>query len=359
MSIRLRRGDAAVLAAALLGLLFVLGVLLRRIEGVDAHAIDALDPPPVGTETVLAPIAAEQPPEPTPPPATVTPPPPPPTPALRALGAVATPVVAPPTATVVPTAQPSPTRAFARTGPGQGVPILMYHYIRVNPVASDTIGYGLSITPPLFAAHMAFLADRGFRAITMRELEPYVGTGKVPDEKSVVVTLDDGYRDAYTEAWPVLKRHGFAATIYMVSGLVENSRYLTARQLRELNAAGIEIGGHSASHADLTALGAARLRAEVADSRAALERILGGPVTSFCYPAGKNSPAVLEAVRAAGYTSATTVQPGIFRGREERLAIPRVRVYGGMGLSALARAIGEPPPDPATWRGFLTDVPNR
>jgi hypothetical protein len=88
-----------------------------------------------------------------------------------------------------------------------------------------------------------------------------------------------------------------------------------------------------------------------------LERILGGPVTSFCYPSGRNNAAVRAAVKAAGYASAVTVEPGLFRGREDRFAIPRVRVYGGMGLASLARAIGEPAPDPVTWRASLADAP--
>jgi hypothetical protein len=80
-------------------------------------------------------------------------------------------------------------------------------------------------------------------------------------------------------------------------------------------------------------------------------------VTSFCYPSGRNTPAVRAAVRAAGYRSAVTVDPGLFRGREDRFALPRVRVFGGMGIASLARAIGEPAPDPARWRTFLNDAP--
>jgi len=259
---------------------------------------------------------------------------------------------------VSPTPLPAaPARRPARAAPGAGVPILMYHYVRVNPDPADTIGYGLSIPPLLFAAHMDFLLERGYRVISLRGLGELIGSGRVPDEKTAVVTLDDGYRDAYTEAFPLLREHGFGATIFMITDLIDNQRYLTAGQLKELSAAGIEIGSHSATHSDLPSLNPPRLRREIVDSRAALERILGGPVTSFCYPSGRNNAAVRAAVRAAGYGSAVTVEPGLFRGREDRFAIPRVRVYGGMGVASLARAIGEPAPDPTTWRAFLGDVP--
>jgi peptidoglycan/xylan/chitin deacetylase (PgdA/CDA1 family) len=191
----------------------------------------------------------------------------------------------------------------------------------------------------------------------MRDLNQYVGTGRLPTEKWVVLTFDDGYRDAYAEAWPVLKRYGFGATIYAISDLIDSPRYLTKEQLRELAAAGIEIGSHSATHPELPALNAAKLRHEVADSRTTLERIVGGPVLSFCYPSGHHTAVVRQAVQAAGYQSAVTVEPGLFRGREERFQIPRVRVYGGMGLSSLARALGEPRPDSKRWPGQLDDRP--
>jgi peptidoglycan/xylan/chitin deacetylase (PgdA/CDA1 family) len=135
---------------------------------------------------------------------------------------------------------------------------------------------------------MDFLAERGYRVVAMRRLEELLGSGRVPDEKTVVVTLDDGYRDAYTEAFPVLRTRGFGATIFVITDLIDNPRYLSVAQLRELSASGFEIGSHSASHSDLPSLNPQRLRREVVDSRSTLERILGGPVTSFCYPSGQH-----------------------------------------------------------------------
>jgi peptidoglycan/xylan/chitin deacetylase (PgdA/CDA1 family) len=353
--LKLGRETAPAIAVATLGLLLVLAALVAHADGGtwlaragaaaargEAELVEeTIDPSPV----VDTPIP------------TTTQPPPTPT-ALGLIRAVEAPTIVP-TATAAPsttpTLAPSPTPAAARAKPGAGVPILMYHYIRVNPDPADQIGFGLSVPPAAFAAHMGFLAEREYRVVAMRELEAYLGTGRVPDEKTVVLTLDDGYRDAYTEAWPVLRRHGFRGTIYVISDLVDNHRYLTVGQLQELHRAGMEIGSHSVSHADLAAVGPDRLRREVFESKAALERLLGGPVTSFCYPAGRSSPAARAAVASAGYRSALTVEPGIFRGREDRLAIPRVRVHGGMGLTALARALGESPPDPVTWAGQLAD----
>jgi peptidoglycan/xylan/chitin deacetylase (PgdA/CDA1 family) len=373
--IRPGRDSAAVVAAAVVGFLLVLsGLYVRFDDGTASTGVrvaratdfEEADPGPV-VEAPEREAAASAPADP-PPAAPTEPASPSPTAtaatARLAAVSIAIEAAASPTATAaVPTASPTDAslagapRPAARAAPGAPVPILMYHYIRVNPDPTDTIGYGLSVPPPLFAAQMDFLLERGYRVVPMRRLEALLDSGHVPDEKTVVLTLDDGYRDAYTEAFPVLSSHGFGATMFVITDLIDNPRYLSVAQLKELSAAGIEIGSHSATHSDLPSLSPQRLRREVGDSRAALERILGGPVTSFCYPSGRNNAAVRAAVKEAGYASAVTVEPGLLRGREDRFAIPRVRVYGGMGIASLARAIGEPAPDPARWRTFLYDAP--
>lgn len=342
------------LAAALVGALGAILVFVAVLGPVAAPApIAAAAPPTEASPAVIDP-----------PPATAAPDPPTPLPTQPPPAPTATAAI--PTATAVPaatqapspTVAASPTRQVApRTAPG--VPILMYHYVRVNPDPKDEIGFGLSVNPDQFAAHMQFLAERGYKVVPMRELNEYVGTGKLPAEKWAVLTFDDGYRDAYTDAWPVLKKLGFGATIFMITDLIDNPRYLTQAQLKELNAAGVEIGSHSASHPELPQLNAAHLRHEVFDSRDALTRLLGGPIASFCYPSGHNSAAVRQAVQAAGYASAVTVDPGLFKGKEDRFQIPRVRVYGGMGLGSFARALGEPLPDRAAYGAVVDDRPYR
>ena len=265
------------------------------------------------------------------------------------------------TATAATTATPAktatPVRVYAPRPAANGVPILMYHYIRVNPDSRDKIGYGLSITPDLFRAHVAFLNERGFHAITMRELAAMLDAKILPPEKSIVLTFDDGYRDAYTEAWPVLKEFGFSATLYVVTDFIELGPYLTRPQIKELHAGGIEIGSHSLAHPNLPALSSQRLTREVVESRGILQELIGAPVISFCYPSGKYNDLVERTVRTAGYTTATTVEHGIIRGKENRMSMPRVRMYGGMGLNSFANLIGEPAPDAAKWRTFLFDRP--
>jgi peptidoglycan/xylan/chitin deacetylase (PgdA/CDA1 family) len=236
------------------------------------------------------------------------------------------------------------------------VPILMYHYIRVNPDPGDRLGFNLSVTPADFARQMDWLAANGYHPIDFDDLRGYLlGRGGLP-ERPVVLTFDDGYRDLYTTAYPVLRAHGFKAVSYVVSGFLGSPRNVTTEQVLEMDANGIQIGAHTVSHADLTALSGANLWHEVFDSKAVLEALLGHAVLDFCYPSGRVNDAVLGAVQAAGYQTATTTQPGVLHSAADRFLWTRVRVSGGEPLEQLVADLGSPepaelvtaPPPPAT-----------
>ncbi|MHB1005278.1 MAG: polysaccharide deacetylase family protein [Chloroflexota bacterium] len=251
-----------------------------------------------------------------------------------------------PTPTLTPTPRPLPTAPPAKPSSATSrravgtVPVLMYHYIRVNPDPTDKIGFGLSVTPLDFAAQMAFLAKRGYHTVSLDQL----GTPEAADGKAVVITFDDGYADAYDQAFPVLRQNGFKATFYLITGLVGRPRYLTWDQARALAAAGQVIGSHTVDHPDLRTLGASDVAAQLKNSRAQLEREVGRPVLDFSYPSGKYNDAVEAAVVAAGYKTAVTVRPGFATAGDDRLALARVRISGGMTLADFAAAIGEAAP---------------
>jgi peptidoglycan/xylan/chitin deacetylase (PgdA/CDA1 family) len=224
------------------------------------------------------------------------------------------------------------------------VPILMYHYIRVNPDPNDRLGFNLSVTPDDFARQMDWLAANGYHPIDFDDLRGYLlGQGGLPD-RPLILTFDDGYRDLYTAAYPVLRAHGFKAVSYVVSGFVNSPSNVTAEQVLEMDANGIQIGAHTVSHADLTRLDGANLWREVADSRAALEGLLGHPVLDFCYPSGRVNDAVVRAVQAAGFQTATTTQPGLLHTAADRYLWTRVRVDGGESLEQLVADLGQPEP---------------
>jgi peptidoglycan/xylan/chitin deacetylase (PgdA/CDA1 family) len=220
------------------------------------------------------------------------------------------------------------------------VPILMYHYVRVNPDPRDRLGYDLSVTPADFQQQMDWLAANGYHPVDFGDLRGYLlGHGTLP-ARPVVITFDDGYRDLYTEAYPVLRAHSFKAVAYIVSGFLDSPANVTREQVEEMDVHGIQIGSHTVSHADLTKLPAGDVRRQLEDSKAALEALLGHPVVDFCYPGGANNQAVQQAVQAAGYQSATTTAPGTSHSAADRYAWSRVRVSGGEPLSQFASQLG-------------------
>jgi peptidoglycan/xylan/chitin deacetylase (PgdA/CDA1 family) len=228
------------------------------------------------------------------------------------------------------------------TPPGRNaatVPILMYHYVRVNPDGRDRMGFALSVTPTDFAAQMDWLAGSGYHTITTEDLHAYLsGTRGLPS-KPVILTFDDGYADFYTTALPILRSHGFSADAYIVSGFVGRPGYMTAAQIREADRSGIEIGAHTVNHADLVRTSISGVRSEVGDSKRLLETLLGHPVLSFCYPSGKFNAAVASEVAAAGFHSATTTRFGYWHSLADRYTWTRVRVNGGERLDQFAAEI--------------------
>lgn len=178
------------------------------------------------------------------------------------------------------------------------------------------------------------LSRRGYRGVALRDLlGAPPGTGR-----RAVLTFDDGYRGVAERAMPHLASRGFSATVFVVAGRIggvndwdgetPGEPLLSADEIRALHAAGIEIGSHGATHRALTRLDDEGLVREIAGSREALERLVGAPVASFCYPYGDFDDRVVEAVRKAGYRAATVIRGGISSDLSDPLRIPRVSVRG-------------------------------
>jgi peptidoglycan/xylan/chitin deacetylase (PgdA/CDA1 family) len=215
------------------------------------------------------------------------------------------------------------------------VPILMYHVIGVAP--ANAAFPSLFVPPAELAAQVSWLAAHGFHAVTLRRLYAgWQGTRALPP-KPVVLTFDDGYLSDYTAALPTLRRHRWPGVLNLVlKNLAPGD--IEPWQVRKLIAAGWEIGAHTLTHVDLTTLDPARLRHEVAGSRAVIRRRFGVPVDAFCYPAGRYNAQVVAAVKAAGFSVATTENPGLAR-KSEPFTLARIRIDPGDGVSGLIRKL--------------------
>ncbi len=216
-----------------------------------------------------------------------------------------------------------------------GIPILTYHHTQAAPPRGSAMR-SLWVTPDAFASQMRWLHRLGYQGLTMSALLPYVRgekTGRV-----VGITLDDGYLSNLQHALPVLKRYGFSATCYVVSGMlgqtnawdakqgITQTPLMTEKDIHTWVREGMEIGSHTCTHADLTQLSTTDVQQELLKSKHDLENILQRDVTQFCYPFGRFLPAHEGLVREAGYLAATTTHRGRAHANDRTTALPRVPV---------------------------------
>jgi peptidoglycan/xylan/chitin deacetylase (PgdA/CDA1 family) len=213
-----------------------------------------------------------------------------------------------------------------------GTPILMYH--QVGPHRPGSALNRWRVRERDFAWQLDTLLDRGYRGVALRDLFEAPSPGRRP----VVLTFDDGYRGILTRALPALLARGFKATVFVVAdkpGGVNDwdaetpgETLLSGNEIRELHAGGLEIGSHGATHRALTGLPDGELSREVAGSRETLERLVGAPITSFCYPFGDFDDRVVEAVRRAGYRAAAVIRGGISKDLSDPFRLKRIAVRG-------------------------------
>jgi peptidoglycan/xylan/chitin deacetylase (PgdA/CDA1 family) len=189
--------------------------------------------------------------------------------------------------------------------------ILMYH--GVAEVAEDP--NKLCVTPARFAEQMAWLRRRKLRGVGIGELVGAMRDGR--HQRLVGITFDDGYASVLEAALPELRRHGFGATVFIISGRLGGTNewdegpswpLLSASQVGKIAAAGIEIGSHSATHVRLAGASPEVLAAEISASRTSLAALLGTEIRGFAYPYGSMDEAARRAVRDAGYAYACAVE---------------------------------------------------
>lgn len=219
--------------------------------------------------------------------------------------------------------------------PRQPIPILLYHTIGEN--CAPTYRRWL-VKPREFDAQLQALSERGYRPMTVADLAHLRRSGQPVPPRTCLITFDDGLADFAEGAMPVLAARNVPATLYVVSGLVggkarwladlgEGERpMLDWADLRDLAAAGIEIGAHTVSHPELDTLSRMRASHEIRDSKKTLEDGLGRAVTTFAYPHGYASPTTRRIAEEAGYHAACRVRHALSDGTEDLFALSRIIV---------------------------------
>jgi peptidoglycan/xylan/chitin deacetylase (PgdA/CDA1 family) len=238
------------------------------------------------------------------------------------------------------------------------LPILLYHYIRVPPSPRrDLVGYNLSVSPDQFEAQMDWLAGHGYHTVTFADLRRYWERVEPLPSKPVIITLDDGYQDLYSAAFPILASHGFTAVAYIVTGFVGNPGYITKDEILQMDQYGIEIGAHTVNHVNLARSPQPWMSYQLLQSKSWLEKLVGHPVPDMAYPSGKYNYQVITAVERAGYYSAVTEEFSYLHSEADRYVWARVRVSAGESMKMFVANLGPVMPTVTISTTIVTPTP--
>lgn len=201
------------------------------------------------------------------------------------------------------------------------IPVLNYHKV-------DDAVLALALTPQEFDAQMSYLYDQGFHTITPDQLLDYMRYGKALPDKPILITFDDGYLDNYSNAYGIMKKYGFTATIFIVTNLVgHDSRFMTWDQVREMQQNGFVFGSHTVDHLVLTKLSVDKVQQQLVQSSEEIERQIGTKPRYFAYPTGAYNREVEQLVRDAGYEGAFTIHFGEAGMESDPYAIERIPIF--------------------------------
>jgi peptidoglycan/xylan/chitin deacetylase (PgdA/CDA1 family) len=241
-----------------------------------------------------------------------------------------------PTRTPRPTLTPTPTPLVKPQPDAQAarriahVPVLMYHYISAPPPNADRYRLDLSMRPETFEAQLKYLKDNGYTTISLYDLYNHLATGAALPPKPIALTFDDGHRDAYEVAFPLLQRYGMTGTFFIVTDFINygDPDYLTWDMVQAMSQAGMSIESHTRTHIDLRGQSYEKLIWEILGPIEAITAHTGMRPRFFCYPSGSNDADVLRVLASVDTWAAVTTQYGASYQMSNVMAWPRIRIPG-------------------------------
>ena len=204
------------------------------------------------------------------------------------------------------------------------LPILTYHRV-INEAPTKAVDPNrIAVSAAQLRSHLQWLRRLGYRSLSLNHYAALLKEGRPAPDRMIGITFDDAYEDMVTLALPILKEQGFTASVFSVSRFLGGTnqwddgraKLLTADGLRAWRKAGMEVGGHTASHVHLPQVDEATARREISENKKQLEDILGERVPTFAYPYGETNEAVDRYVFEAGYEAAFVTD----RGRRDHAA---------------------------------------
>ena len=215
---------------------------------------------------------------------------------------------------------------------GSGVTVLIYHRFGEDKYPSTNIAV------ERFSQQLEFLSSNNYQVISLEQLVHSLNGGSRLPDRAVVITIDDGYRSVYTEAWPVLKQYGYPFTVFVYAKATENKHwnYMTWDQVKEMKAAGVDFQNHGFAHDHLAFKPSemnmdeykAWIRADLAVSTRILSEELKERPRFFAVPYGEYNETVLDEIRSFGYEAILLQDPGSVSKDTDPFAIPREPILG-------------------------------
>lgn len=200
------------------------------------------------------------------------------------------------------------------------IPIFIYHSVRPYVPEESIMQDRFDITPELFEQQLVYLQDHGYTTVGLDELAKDINTGTTTQGmKPVALTFDDGWRNQYKYAFPLLKKYHMTATFYVYTKPIdhENVHYLTWDNVKEMNTAGMTIGSHTLSHPFLKNSSSADMHKEIFESKKVIEAEIGKPVQNFAQPFGYSTPEIEVLIKEAGYATARGTYRGNYHSKNE------------------------------------------
>ncbi|MEH6825507.1 MAG: polysaccharide deacetylase family protein [Motiliproteus sp.] len=222
------------------------------------------------------------------------------------------------------------------------IPILSYHQFTARQQARNR----LQQTASGFRAQLTFIRDQGYQVLRLSQLPEYLNGAREIPPKSVIITIDDGYRSAYDVAYPLLREFGYPVTLFVYTDFIGAPAAVSWPQMKTMLASGlVDIQSHAKSHASLVAPSVPTadysrwLVAEVTEGRRILEQRLGYRVDLFSYPYGDSNDAAVMLLKKQGFRLATTVHQGGNPSFSDPYRLRRTMVYSDDDLSSFKRKL--------------------
>lgn len=222
------------------------------------------------------------------------------------------------------------------------VPVLMYHHIRENPLPDNLTWKVLNVSQKQLNDQLNYLSTHNFHAVFLTDVyQALNGKGNLP-ENPVVLTFDDGYRNFYDNAYPILKKYNMKAVQFVITAVVGSSPYLTWSQIAGMDKSGlVEFGAHTRHHPNLPDISNDLIIDEIAGSKKDLEAHLKKPIQWFAYPYGSygRGDFIINTVKKAGFMGAVSTIYGAIQSKDSLYLMPRIGVDGRFTLDNLVQRI--------------------